>query len=52
MDRGSQKAVATPVLQPRGWGKVLRYVLLAIILVLTLLIVRSQRFWVFYLGER
>ena len=29
MNRDGQKAVATPVLQPRGWGKVLRYVLLA-----------------------
>lgn len=35
-----------------GYAAALAWVLLAIILVLTLLIVRSQRFWVFYLGER
>src|SRR5512146_1333384 len=35
-----------------GYAAALAWVLLAIILALTLLIVRSQRFWVFYLGER
>lgn len=35
-----------------GYAAALAWVLFAIILVLTLLVVRSQRFWVFYLGER
>ncbi len=35
-----------------GYAAALAWVLLAIILALTLVIVRSQRFWVFYLGER
>jgi multiple sugar transport system permease protein len=35
-----------------GYASALAWVLLAVILVLTLLVVRSQRFWVFYLGDR
>jgi len=35
-----------------GYAATLAWVLLAIILALTLLVVRSQRWWVFYLGER
>jgi multiple sugar transport system permease protein len=35
-----------------GYAAALAWVLFAIILALTLLVVRSQRFWVFYLGER
>jgi multiple sugar transport system permease protein len=35
-----------------GYAAALAWVLFAIILVLTLLLVRSQRFWVFYLGEK
>ena len=35
-----------------GYAAALAWVLFAIILVLTLLLMRSQRFWVFYLGER
>ena len=35
-----------------GYAAALAWVLFAIILVLTLLLVRSQTFWVFYLGER
>ncbi len=34
-----------------GYGAALAWVLFAIILVLTLIFFRSQRFWVFYLGE-
>lgn len=35
-----------------GYAAALAWVLFAVILVFTLLLVRSQRFWVFYLGER
>ncbi len=35
-----------------GYAAALAWVLLAIILALTLVLVRSQRLWVFYLGER
>ncbi len=35
-----------------GYAAALAWVLFAIILVLTLLLLRSQKFWVFYLGER
>jgi len=35
-----------------GYATALAWVLFAIILILTLLLLRSQRFWVFYLGER
>ena len=35
-----------------GYAAALAWVLFVVILVLTLLVVRSQRFWVFYLGER
>ncbi len=35
-----------------GYAAALAWVLLAIILAVTLVIVRSQRLWVFYLGER
>jgi multiple sugar transport system permease protein len=35
-----------------GYASALAWVLLLIILAFTLLLVRSQRFWVFYLGER
>ena len=35
-----------------GYASALAWVLFAIILAFTLLLVRSQRFWVFYLGER
>jgi multiple sugar transport system permease protein len=35
-----------------GYAAALAWVLFGIILVFTLLVVRSQRFWVFYLGER
>jgi len=35
-----------------GYASALAWVLFAIVLVLTLLVVRSQRFWVFYLGEQ
>ena len=35
-----------------GYAAALAWVLFAIILVFTLLLVRSQRFWVFYLGEQ
>ena len=34
-----------------GYASALAWVLLIIILIFTLLVVRSQRFWVFYLGE-
>lgn len=34
-----------------GYASALAWVLFVIILILTLLIIRSQRFWVFYLGE-
>jgi len=34
-----------------GYASALAWVLLLIVLVFTLLVVRSQRFWVFYLGE-
>jgi multiple sugar transport system permease protein len=33
-----------------GYASALAWVLFVIILTLTLLLVRSQRFWVFYLG--
>ena len=35
-----------------GYAAALAWVLFAIILVLTLVLLRSQKFWVFYLGER
>lgn len=35
-----------------GYASALAWILFAIILVLTLIVVRSQRFWVFYLGEQ
>jgi multiple sugar transport system permease protein len=35
-----------------GYAAALAWVLFAIILVLTLLLMRSQKFWVFYIGER
>ncbi len=35
-----------------GYAAALAWVLFAIILVLTLLLLRSQKFWVFYLGDR
>ena len=35
-----------------GYAAALAWVLFGVILVFTLLLVRSQRFWVFYLGER
>jgi multiple sugar transport system permease protein len=35
-----------------GYASALAWILFAIILVLTLIVVRSQRFWVFYLGEK
>ena len=35
-----------------GYAAALAWVLFAIVLVLTLLLMRSQKFWVFYLGER
>jgi multiple sugar transport system permease protein len=35
-----------------GYASALAWILFAIILVLTLVVVRSQRFWVFYLGEK
>jgi len=35
-----------------GYAAALAWVLLLITLLLTLLLFRSQRFWVFYLGER
>ncbi|HNZ02327.1 MAG TPA: sugar ABC transporter permease [Anaerolineaceae bacterium] len=35
-----------------GYAAALAWVLFAIVLVLTLLLLRSQKFWVFYLGER
>ncbi len=35
-----------------GYAATLAWVLLAIILALTLVVVRTQRLWVFYLGER
>jgi len=35
-----------------GYASALAWLLFAIILVLTLVVVRSQRFWVFYLGEQ
>jgi multiple sugar transport system permease protein len=35
-----------------GYASALAWVLLVIIMALTLLVVRSQRFWVFYLGDR
>jgi multiple sugar transport system permease protein len=35
-----------------GYASALAWILFAIILVLTLVVVRSQRFWVFYLGEQ
>jgi len=35
-----------------GYAAALAWVLFAVILAFTLLLVRSQRFWVFYLGER
>ena len=34
-----------------GYASALAWILLLIVLVFTLLVVRSQRFWVFYLGE-
>jgi len=34
-----------------GYASALAWALLLIVLVFTLLVVRSQRFWVFYLGE-
>jgi ABC-type sugar transport system permease subunit len=35
-----------------GYASALAWVLFAIVLGLTLLVLRSQRFWVFYAGER
>ena len=35
-----------------GYAAALAWVLFAIILILTLVLLRSQKFWVFYLGER
>jgi len=35
-----------------GYAAALAWVLFAIILVLTIILLRSQKFWVFYLGER
>lgn len=35
-----------------GYAAALAWVLFAIVLVLTLILLRSQKFWVFYLGER
>ena len=35
-----------------GYAAALAWVLFALVLVLTLLLMRSQKFWVFYLGER
>jgi multiple sugar transport system permease protein len=35
-----------------GYAAALAWVLFGVVLVFTLLLVRSQRFWVFYLGER
>jgi multiple sugar transport system permease protein len=35
-----------------GYAAALAWVLFAIVLVLTLILMRSQKFWVFYLGER
>lgn len=35
-----------------GYAAAMAWVLFAVILILTLLLFRSQRFWVFYLGER
>ncbi len=35
-----------------GYAAAMSWVLFAIIMTLTLLLMRSQKFWVFYLGER
>jgi len=35
-----------------GYAAALAWVLFAVVLILTLLLLRSQKFWVFYLGER
>jgi multiple sugar transport system permease protein len=35
-----------------GYAAALAWVLFAVVLILTLLLMRSQKFWVFYLGER
>lgn len=35
-----------------GYAAAMAWVLFAVILILTLLLFRSQRFWVFYLGEK
>jgi len=35
-----------------GYAAALAWVLFGVVMIFTLLVVRSQRFWVFYLGER